>query len=128
MADAVKAVRQAVEKEPADELMRIKRHQPGCVAVTVIAPAKGYAGLVGADQATVGDGDPVGVAAKIGKNMFGRAEGRLGKDDPVLVAQLPDRGCEGIGVTKPVERAGEAQSSGRMCRLKPLEEQPPEQA
>ena len=128
MADAMEAVRQAVDEEAPDELVRIERHQPGCVAVTVIAPAEGYAGLVRADQATVGDGDPVGVAAKVGEDMFGRTERRLRIDDPALASQQPDRGCEGTGVSQPVERAGEAQPSGRMGHLKPIEEQPPEQA
>ena len=71
MADAVKAVGQAVNKEAPDGLVRIERHQPRCVAVPIIAPAEGDAGLVGADQATVGDGDPVGVAAEVGQDMFG---------------------------------------------------------
>ena len=96
--------------------------------MTVIAPAEGHARVIDADQPTVGDGDPVGVAAEIGEDMFGRTERRLGIDDPVLAAKLTDRSGEGIGVTEPVERAGEAQSPGRICRLKSLEEQPPEQA
>ena len=41
--------------------------------MTIIAPAEDHAGLVGADQATVGDGDPVGVAAEIGKDVVGCA-------------------------------------------------------
>lgn len=83
--------------------------------------------LVGADQATVGDGDPVGVAAEIGENMFGRAERWLGIDDPVLATKLPDRDCEGMGITEPVEGTGEARSPRRIGRLEPLEEQLPEQ-
>ena len=109
VADAVEAVWQAVDEEAADELVRIERHQPGRVAVTIVAPPEGYAGLVGADQAAVGDGDPVGVAADIGEDMFGRAERRLGIDDPGLATKPPDRGCEGMGIAEPVEPAGEAQ-------------------
>ena len=45
--------------------------------------------FVGADQATVGDGDPVGIAAEIGQHLLGRAERRLGIDDPVLATKLP---------------------------------------
>ena len=43
VADAVEAVGQAVQQEATDELVRIERHQPGRVAVTIIAPAEGYA-------------------------------------------------------------------------------------
>lgn len=128
MADAMEAIGQAVQEEAADELMRGERHERGRVAVTIIAPAEGHAGLVGADQAAVGDGYPVGVAAEIGEDMLGRAERLLGIDNPVFATKRPDRSCEGMGITEHAERAGEAQSPGRMCRLKPLEEQPPEQA
>lgn len=54
----MKAVRQIVHEEAADELVRIERHQLGRVAAAIITPAEGYAGLVGADQAAVGDGNP----------------------------------------------------------------------
>ena len=120
MADAMKAVGQAVDEETADELVRIERHQPGRVAMTIIAPAEGHSGLVGADQAAVGDGDPVGVAAEIGQDMFGRAERWLGIDDPVLATQLPDRGCEGMGITEPLKRSGKAQSPSRIGRRGPI--------
>ncbi|MDB5582549.1 MAG: hypothetical protein JWR80_7725 [Bradyrhizobium sp.] len=106
MTDATKAVGQAVEEEAADELVRIERHEPGRVAAAVIAPAEGHAGLVGADQAAVGDGDPVGVAAEIGEDMFGRAERRLGIDDPVLATKPPDRRGEGIVIPKLGQRTG----------------------
>ena len=101
VADAVEAVGQAVQQEATDELLRIERHQPGRVAVTIIAPTEGYAGLVGADQATVGDGDPVGIAAEIGEHLLGRAKRRLGIDDPVLATKLPDRGREGMDRASP---------------------------
>jgi hypothetical protein len=41
--------------------------------MTVITLAKGHAGLISLDQATVGVGDPVCVAAEIGEDMFGRS-------------------------------------------------------
>lgn len=122
MADSVKAVGQAVEQEAPDELVRVERHQPGRVAMAVIAPAEGHVRIVGADQTAVGDGDPVGIAAEIGEDMFGRSERRLGVDDPFFAPKLPDRRGEDIGVNEPVERAGEAQPPGPMCRLEPFEE------
>lgn len=70
MADTVEAVGQAVQKEAADELVRAERHQAGRVAMTIIAPAEGHAGLIDVDQAAIGDSDTVGVAPKIGKDMF----------------------------------------------------------
>lgn len=70
MADTVEAVGQAVQKEASDELVRAERHQPGGIAITIVTPAEGHTGLIGADQAAIGDGDTVGVAPKIGKDMF----------------------------------------------------------
>ncbi|GLJ00254.1 hypothetical protein Sbs19_40710 [Sphingobium sp. BS19] len=126
MADAVEAIGQAVEQEAADELVRVERHESGCVAMVVVPPTKGHGRVVGADQTAVGDGDPVGVAPEIGEKLFGRSERRLGIDDPVLATKLPDRRGKDIRVTTPVERAGEAQSPGGIGRLEPFEEQPPE--
>lgn len=70
MADTVEAVGQAVQKEAADELVRAERHQPGHIAMTIVAPAEGHGRRIGADQTAVGDSDTVGVAPKIGKDMF----------------------------------------------------------
>ena len=123
----MKAVRQAVDEEAANELVRIERHHLGRIAMTIIAPAEGYAGLVGTDQATISDRDPVGVAAEIGQDMLGRAKRRLRVDDPVFATQLPDHCGEGIGIIESIKLAGEAKSSGHMCRLKPLEEESTEQ-
>ena len=42
----------------------------------------------------VGDGDAMSVARQVVENIFGAAEGRLGVDDPVLLAQLPEEVAE----------------------------------
>jgi hypothetical protein len=128
MADAVEPVGQAVQQEAADELVRIERHQAGRVAMTIVAPAESHARRIGADQAAVGDGDPVGVAAEIGQHMFGRSEGRLGINDPALGPQRPERGGEGRRAVQRAECAEEAQPPLRVGCLEPLQEQPPEQA
>lgn len=57
---------------------------------------------------------PVGVAAKIGEDMFGRAGRWFGIDHPVLATKPPDH--------------GKALLAGGLCREKPFEEEPPEQA
>lgn len=62
MPDTMKAVGQAMDQEAANELVRRERHHPWRVAVSVIAPAEGDGGVVGADQAAVGDGDAVRVS------------------------------------------------------------------
>ena len=68
--------------------------------MSVIAPTERDGCVVGADQAAVGDGDAVGVAAEIGQDMLGRTEWWLGKDDPVLATKLTDQCCKGVGIIK----------------------------
>jgi len=45
----------------------------------------------------VGDGDAMGVAGEVVEDMLGAAEGRLGVDDPVLLAELPEEVVECAG-------------------------------
>ena len=100
MPDAVKSVGQAVDQEAANELVGLQGHVARCVAVAIILPAEGHAGVVGAHQSAVGDGDAVGVAAKIGQHVRGRAEWWLGIGDPALLAQRADRLGKASGIVK----------------------------
>jgi hypothetical protein len=47
------------------------------------------------DDAVVGDGDPVRVAAEIAEDVLGAAKGRLGVDDPLLGVELLLEGLPG---------------------------------
>ena len=42
----------------------------------------------------VGDGDAMGIAGQIVENMFHAAEGWLGVDDPILLAEFPEEVAE----------------------------------
>ena len=42
----------------------------------------------------VGNGDAMGVARQVVEHVFGAAEGWLGVDDPVFLAQLPEEMVE----------------------------------
>ena len=42
----------------------------------------------------VGDGYAMGVAGQVVEHMFGAAEGWLGVNDPVLLAELPEEAAE----------------------------------
>src|ERR1700710_2424774 len=90
MADAVKAAWQDMEQEAADELGRRECHDAlplGTIAAIVLV-AEGDAGPVEGNQTPVRDGDPVGIARKIGEPGLGAGERRLGIDHEAL---LPDR-------------------------------------
>jgi hypothetical protein len=72
MANAVKAMWQDMQQEPADELMRRERHDalPLRTIAAVVFVAEGDAGLVERNQTLVGDGDTVGVAREVGLSVI----------------------------------------------------------
>ena len=88
VADAVEAGRQDVYEEAADELVCCQGHDLAAPAALdpVVLPGKGDAPVIEADQAAVGDGDAVGVAAEIGEHRLGAGEGALGVDHPFDLA------------------------------------------
>src|SRR5258708_38908303 len=53
----------------------------------------------------VGDGDAVGIAGQVVENMFGAAEGWLGVDHPVLLAEFPEEAAESARQGKLLQRA-----------------------
>ena len=56
----------------------------------IVSPAEGDAIVLEGHETMVGDGDAMCVAGQIVENVFGAAEGWLGVDDPVLLAELPE--------------------------------------
>jgi hypothetical protein len=128
--DAVEAPGQHVHQEASDELVGRQRH--GLIAARpldpVILPPEGDAGVVGCDQAAIGDGDPVGVARQIGEHGPGAAERPFGIDHPIDLAQRRQMRRERLRVGESGVIAEELQVAGLVCGKEPLQEQPPEQA
>jgi len=69
------------------QLRSLEHHDALFSAVGLILPAKLDPFSIEDDQAVVGDGYAMGVAAEIAQHMLGTAEGRLGIDDPALLLQ-----------------------------------------
>jgi len=76
------------------------------MVVSGVAPSKGDLSVGEGDQAMVGDGHAVGVAARILEDIFGAAEGRFGVDDPVLSEQWPEPGSEDLRLGERCQIAG----------------------
>ena len=57
--------------------------------VSRIAPTKSDLAIGKGDQAMVGDGHAMGVAAQILQHILGAAEGTFQVDDPVLSVEWP---------------------------------------
>lgn len=75
MADAMKAVGQRVQEEAVDKLVGVQRHEFCLAAMAIVSPAERDFAVDHVDQAGVGDGNTVGVAAKIGQHLLWSAEG-----------------------------------------------------
>lgn len=59
------------------------------------------------DEAMVGDGHSMCVAAKVEENMLRSAEGRFAVDDPIVSEQLPDEAGERLRLGERLELAVE---------------------
>jgi hypothetical protein len=94
VADADQAAGQHVKQETAQELICGNGHDLLLAAVGIVSPAEGDAIIFKGHEAMVGDGDAMGVAGQVVENVFGTAEGWLGVDDPVLLAELPEEVAE----------------------------------
>ena len=88
MADADETQGEHVEEEAAQELDCVDGHDALLAAVRIVAPAEADLLAVEGRQAMVADGHAVGIAAEVAQYMGRAAEGRLGVDEPFLLAQL----------------------------------------
>ena len=83
VSDAMEAVRQSVQQEAPDELVRLQAHGLDGAHIAIVLPGEPDMFVVTASDAAVGDGDAMGVSAKIGEDLRGSAEGFLGVNDPI---------------------------------------------
>src|SRR4051812_11996724 len=66
VADAVEAVREDMDQEPADKLIGGQGHRAVMAVLPVVLPAEADLAVVDGDQPAVRDSDAVGVAPNIG--------------------------------------------------------------
>src|SRR5258707_14362849 len=87
MANADEPFGQHMEEEPSDKLVRRQPHHLGTMVIRIILPAERHLAVLQRQQARIGKGHAVGIAAEIAKYLLGSAEGSLGVDDPVFTVQ-----------------------------------------
>jgi hypothetical protein len=111
VAHAVEAVRKHMKEKASDKFVGMKTHDLLTVATiaTVILPSEGNMVVIGIDDAAVGDGDTMGVAAEIGEHLVRPAEWRLRIDDPFDTASTREMARERIVVVEMAEVVGEAE-------------------
>src|SRR5262249_60099787 len=92
----MEAFGQHVQQEAPDDLVGMKSHRfPASRAVdAVVFPAECDAGIVGCNEATVRDGDTVGVTGEIAQHLFWSRERRLAVDYPFDVPQRAEEALE----------------------------------
>ena len=130
VADTVKTVRQNVQQETADELVRIERHEAVArvAFASIILPLEGDTPAVEGDETGVANGDAVGVAGEISEDGLGSAERTLSVDHPFDTAERLEERLEGIGIMKRGMVAEELKRSLGVRGGEPLAHEPPEQS
>ena len=74
-----------------------------------IPPAKSDLAIGERDQAVVGDGHTMSVAAQIMQHLFGTTEGTFQIDHPVLAVEWPQPGGKDLGLSEEFQISLEAE-------------------
>ena len=99
VADADEGWGQAVEQETSNEFLGRKGHGFELVAVAAIPVSECDRSIFDFEDAVVGNGDAMCIAAEVVEDFLRPAERSLGVDDPVLAAELVDEVVEsGLGL------------------------------
>src|SRR6516164_8585694 len=109
MPDAMEALRQHVQHEPADELARLQRHRlvPAGAFDSVILVLEPDALLIGVDQAAVRQRHTMRVAGEVGKHLIRPSEWTLCMDVPLGVIERLDESLERSPAGEPGMRSEE---------------------
>jgi len=127
MPDPLKPVWQDMQQEAANELLRIQAHYLLARVVAVILPVKADLAIGEADQAVIGNGHPMGVAAEILEHLLGAAKRWLGVNHPLDISYGCQISGKGSGNAKRFERAKEVQAPGVKGVLQLRQKQPAKQ-
>ena len=107
MPDAHEAFREDVQQEAAQELIERQSHQLLFVVVSGITPTERDLAFSKGDEAMVGDGHAMGVAAQIVEHMFVAAERSFGVHHPVLSEQRSQPRGEGLWLSERLQTSVE---------------------
>lgn len=117
VADTDEALGEQVKQEATEKLIARERHHFLPIVVGRVAPAKGNLAIGQSEQAMVGDGDAVSIAAEILQDILGSAEGWFGVDDPVFAEERTQPGCEELGMGEWREFSAQVQLTAFESRL-----------
>jgi hypothetical protein len=98
-----------MKKEAAKKLLGCDSHELLLAAVSIIFPAERYLTIGEVYEPMIGDGDAMGVAGQVMKDVLRAAERRLGVHDPVLAEKRTKKRPKGPFVLKRLEAAWKGQ-------------------
>src|SRR5215470_6233519 len=126
----MKPLWQNVEQKAPDELVGAERHcaVPRLSAAAVILVAEGHAARIESKEATVRDGDAMGVAGEIGQHRLRPGEGWFGVDEPFLPLERCQMCGKDLAAMQVLDLAKEREPACRVGVGERRQEQPPEQA
>ena len=117
VADADEALGEQMKEEATEKLIARDGHHFLSIVVGGVTPAKGNLAVRQCDQAMVGDGDAMSIAAEILQHVLGSAEGWFGVDDPVFAEERTQPGSEELGMGERCEFSGQVQLTAFEGRL-----------
>lgn len=107
IANALEPVWQDVEEKPPDEFFGRQGHRPDFVGVTIILPPESHLVVLDIEQAVVGDGHAMGIAAHVVPYLLRPGERALGIDHPLRALRLVQAADERRTFAKLLEYNGE---------------------
>jgi hypothetical protein len=93
--DAHELLGEEMKEETTQEFLCGYCHHAFYASMGPVSPAEGNLSIHKGDQAMVGNGYSMCVAAEIAENIFRTAEWPLAVDDPVVAVEFADEGTKG---------------------------------
>ena len=100
IADPLQSLRQDVQQEAADELVRRESHGLLGVVVAIVLPAEGDGPIIDMEETIVRDGDAMSITADVIEDLLGSRKGCFGIDDPFLLPQRIEISSEDMALAQ----------------------------
>ncbi len=127
IANAPETVWQDVQQETPDKFLGAQGHRFDLIASAIVFPLEPDLIIFDVEQAVIGDGNAVGIAAHVIEHLLRSGERGFGIDDPIAVFQAFHMSAERRPLLQRFERAEELKFVGIECSLDGLQKEPAEQ-
>src|SRR5437867_3519838 len=111
MSNTDEPVRDDMEQEPTEELLRFELHDLACVGVGVVLPAEPNHSVFETEDALIGDGHAMGVPAQVLEDLLRAGEGSFGVNNPGLATESAEPRMKHLRRSQGSSRSGEDEFS-----------------